>query len=156
MGAGLIDRIRALEELKTAAAAAQVRATAQFAVVQRAAQAAAGVPAGQRGAGVGAQVALARRESPARGGRYLGLAHLLVADLPHTLAAMSAGTLSEWRATLIARETVCLEAGDRRAVDAALSADTGGVDGLGDAALVAAARRISYRVDPAAVTARAR
>ncbi|WP_235861427.1 DUF222 domain-containing protein, partial [Tersicoccus phoenicis] len=152
----MIDRIRALEELKTAASAAQVRATAQFEVVQRAAQAAVGVPAGQRGAGVGAQVALARRESPARGGRYLGLAHLLVADLPHTLAAMSAGTLSEWRATLIARETVYLgEAADRRAVDAALSADTGGVDGLGDAALVAAARRISYRVDPAAVTARA-
>ncbi|WP_235861701.1 HNH endonuclease [Tersicoccus phoenicis] len=153
----MIDRIRALEELKTAASAAQVRATVQFEVVQRAAQAAVGVPAGQRGAGVGAQVALARRESPARGGRYLGLAHLLVADLPHTLAAMSAGTLSEWRATLIARETVYLgEAADRRAVDAALSADTGGVDGLGDQALVAAARRISYRIDPAAVTARAR
>ena len=47
-------------------------------------QEAAGVPEALRGAGVGAQVALARRESPHRGGRHLGLAQGTRArDAPH-------------------------------------------------------------------------
>lgn len=43
--AELIDRIRALEELKSAAAAAQAVATAAFAASQRAAQRTRGMPA---------------------------------------------------------------------------------------------------------------
>jgi hypothetical protein len=49
---------------------------------------------------VNAQVALARRESPHRGDRLVGLAQALHHELPHTLAAMTAGQLSEWRATI--------------------------------------------------------
>ena len=41
----------------------------------RAARAERGLPADRQGAGVGAQVALARRESPHRGGRQVGFAH---------------------------------------------------------------------------------
>jgi len=58
-GAELIDQIRALEELKSAAAAAQARATARFAAAQRAEQRAAGMPTAGLGRGVAAQVALA-------------------------------------------------------------------------------------------------
>src|SRR3954465_10498331 len=58
---------------------------------------AAGVRAGTAGAGVGAQVGLARRDSPFRGGRYLGLAQALLTELPATMAALRAGDVSEGR-----------------------------------------------------------
>src|SRR5690625_4464195 len=63
-----VDLLRGLEELKSAAAAAQAQLAVDLDASQRAAQAAAGMPARERGKGVGAQVALARRESPHRGG----------------------------------------------------------------------------------------
>ena len=109
--------------------------------------------AGRRG--VGAQIALARRESPAKGGRLLGLAKALVTEMPHTLAALEAGQLNEWHATLLVRETAGLSAEDRAAVDAELAADTGTFDGAGDRRIIAAARAAAYRRDPRTVTQRA-
>src|SRR6516162_8531668 len=70
-----------------------------------------------------AAAALARRDSPTRGGRHLGFAKALVYEMPHTLAALECGVLSEWRATLIVRESACLDVEDRRALDAELCAD---------------------------------
>lgn len=153
--AELIDRIRALEEVKSAAAAAQVRAAAVLDASQRRAQELAGVPAEKRGQGVGAQVAGARRESPYHGGRHLGMAKALTAEMLRTLAALSTGMLSEWRATLLVRETACLSVADRRAADAELAADTGSLESLGDQKLIGRARAITYRLDPASVVARA-
>ena len=89
--AGLIDQIRDLEDPKSAIAARQARLTVAFDVLQRREQAAAGMPAEKLGAGIGAQIALARRESPAKGGRLLGLAKALVTEMPHTLAALESG-----------------------------------------------------------------
>lgn len=151
-----IDQLRALEELKAAAAAAQARVTAELHASVTAAQAAAGLPAAERGRGVAAQVALARRDSPNRGGRHLGLARTLVQDMPHTLAALAAGWLSEWRATLLVRETVCLSREDRAAVDLALCADPRVLSGAGDATVAARARALATHLDPEAATARAR
>ena len=113
------------------------------------------MPADQLGAGVAAQIALARRESPAKGGRLLGLAKALVTEMPHALAALEAGQLNEWRATLLVRETACLSAEDRAAVDEELAADTGTFDGAGDRRIIAAARAAAYRRDPRTVTQRA-
>ncbi len=98
---GLIAEIRALEDRKSALAARQARLAVAFDLLQRREQADAGMPAAELGAGVGAQIALARRESPARGGRLLGLAKALVTEMPHTLAALETGQLNEWRATLL-------------------------------------------------------
>ncbi|WP_028272520.1 HNH endonuclease signature motif containing protein [Arthrobacter sp. UNC362MFTsu5.1] len=154
-GAGMIDEIRALEDRKSALAARQARLTVAFDLLQRRAQSIAGVPADQLGAGVGAQVALARRESPAKGSRLLGLAKALVTEMPHTLAALEAGQLSEWRATLLVRETACLSADDRCAVDEELAPDSGALAGSGDRALVGAARAAAYRLDPRSVAKRA-
>ena len=56
--------------------------------------------------GIAAQVALARHESPHRGSQHVTLALTLDRHLPNVLAWMTAGVLSEWRATLIVRETV--------------------------------------------------
>ncbi|MGH8895040.1 MAG: HNH endonuclease, partial [Actinomycetes bacterium] len=107
-----IDQIRLLEQVKAAAAAAQAVLTADFAGSQRAQQRAAGVPARDLGRGIAAQVALARSDSPARGSRHLGLAQALVHEMPATLAALRAGQTSEWRATLMVRETACLSVED--------------------------------------------
>ncbi|WP_127131903.1 DUF222 domain-containing protein [Georgenia sp. SYP-B2076] len=151
-----VDQLRALEELKAAASAAQARIAVDLDASQRRAQAAAGVPAARRGQGVGAQVALARRESPARGGRLLGLAKALVLEMPHTFAALAAGSISEWRATLLVRESACLSVADRAALDAELWADPQGLERMGDRRLVARARAVAYRLDAAAVVRRAR
>ncbi|MCI9871769.1 HNH endonuclease [Arthrobacter humicola] len=153
--AALIDEIRDLEDLKSAMAARQARHAVAFDLLQRREQAAAGVPAKELGTGVGAQIALARRESPAKGGRLLGLAKALVTEMPHTLTALETGQLNEWRATLLVRETASLTAADRAAVDEELAPDTGTFAGAGDRSLVAAARAAAYRLDPRSVTERA-
>ncbi|MGX5717446.1 HNH endonuclease [Arthrobacter sp. MAHUQ-56] len=154
----MIDQIRGLEDLKSLASAKQAEITVAFDLAQRREQAAAGVPAEEQGAGVAAQIALARRESPAKGARLLGLAKAL-AGMPHTFAAFRSGSLSEWRATLVVRETICLSAGDRAAVDEELAAHAGtlegALDGAGDKAIVAAVRAAAYRRDPASVARRA-
>jgi len=157
-GAGesvLVERIAALERLKAAAAAGQARLAAALDAARRSAEAAAGVPAARRGRGVATEVALARRDSAARGGRHLGFAKALVHEMPHTLAALENGVLSEWRATLVVRESACLDVADRARLDAELCADPAALDGVGDAALAAAAKAIAYRLDPHAVVDRA-
>ncbi|MCD4849984.1 HNH endonuclease [Arthrobacter sp. AK01] len=151
----LIEQLRALEEMKSAITALQARVAVAFDLAQRAEQAEAGVPASERGQGVGAQVALARRESPNRGSRLLGLAKALVIEMPRTLAALQAGQLNEWRATLLVKETACLSVEDRTAVDEELAPDTGTFAGKGDKAIVAAAKAAAYRRDPRSVVGRA-
>jgi Domain of unknown function (DUF222) len=153
--AALVERIAELERIKCAAAAGQARAAAALDAARRDAEAAAGVPAARRGRGVASEVALARRDAPVRGGRHLGFAKALVHEMPHTLAALECGALSEWRATLIVRESACLDVEDRRALDAELCADPAGLDGMGDGRVAAAAKAIAYRLDPHAVVERA-
>ena len=153
--AALIDRITWLEQAKSAAAAGQARAAAALDAKRRAEQAAAGVPRAKQGRGVAGEVALARRDSPARGGRHLGFAKALVHEMPHTLAALAGGALSEWRATLIVRESACLDVADRRLLDAELCADPSKLDGMGDARISAAAKEIACRLDVGAVVDRA-
>ncbi|WP_237686810.1 HNH endonuclease [Arthrobacter sunyaminii] len=151
----MIDEIRLLEELKSAAAAAQARAAAAFDASTRRAQVRAGLAAEELGRGVGAQVGLARRESPHRGNRLLGLAKILTTEMPCTLHALSVGVLSEWRATLLVRETACLSREDRGRVDAVVAGDLAGLEALGDRALVARVRSLSYGLDPQSVVNRA-
>ncbi|MGN6524119.1 MAG: DUF222 domain-containing protein [Actinomycetes bacterium] len=151
-----IDRLRLLEEITAAAAAAQVRDAADLHESRRAQHAAAGLPPRKWGEGVAAEIALARRLSPYRGGRLLGLARTLTEDMPHTLALMTAGRLSEWRATILVKETVCLEAADRRLVDEQLcGGDQPRAETLGDKALGAAAKALAVQFDAASVVARA-
>ncbi|MGN6598579.1 MAG: HNH endonuclease, partial [Actinomycetes bacterium] len=74
----------------------------------------------------------------------------------HTLALMTAGRLSEWRATILVKETVCLEAADRRLVDEQLcGGDQPRAETLGDKALGAAAKALAVQFDAASVVARA-
>jgi Domain of unknown function (DUF222)/HNH endonuclease len=146
-----IDQIRLLEQLKSAVAAAQARVTAAFSRSQRAEQRARDVATKDLGEGVASQVALARRDSPVKGSRHLGLANALVREMPHTLAALEAGVISEWRATLLVRETACLTREDRVKVDAELA---GRMATMGEARTAREARRIAYQLDPGSVMRR--
>ena len=152
--AGLVERIAVLERVKAAAAAGQARATAALDGMRRAAEAAAGVPRAKQCRGLGSEVALARRDSPNRGGRHLGFARALVYEMPHTLAALEAGVLSEWRATLLVRESACLTVEDRRVLDAECVPIRPGWRDGGQTS-TAAAKAIAYRLDPQAVVDRA-
>ena len=150
-----IARIAKLERTKCAAAAEQARLTAELDESRRSAEAARGVPAARRGKGLASEIALARHDSPNQGGRHLGFARALVHEMPHTLAALEAGALSEWRATLIVRESACLSVEDRRRLDAELCGNQKALEGLGDKRIAADAKAIAYRLDPHAVVDRA-
>ena len=134
-----VDLLRALEELKGAAEGAQAELAAGLAV----------------DAGTAAQGALARRESPHRGRRHLALARVLP-ELPHTRAALRAGRITEWRATIIARETACLTRADRTAVDRAVAGDPEAVEGYSERVLLGELRKLTARLDPASVAKRRR
>jgi len=151
-----IDLIRGLEELKCAAEAAQAELSAAFDRSQRAAEARAGVPEERRGRAVAAQLALARRESPHRGRQHLGLALVLRDEMPCTRAAFRAGRISEWRATLLARETACLSRSDRAEVDRRVAGDPEALAAMGDRELVGRAREMAYELDPVSFVTRRR
>ncbi len=148
-----IDRIRLLEELKAAAAAAQAREATAFAASQRAGQAAAGIAAQRQRRGIAAQVGLAMRVSPWRAQRWLGWATILTTELPQTFAQLRAGRTSEQRAMIVARETIWLSCEDRAVVDTELAAQ---LERLGDRRVEAAARTLAYRLDPAGFVERCR
>ena len=151
-----VDLLRELEELKCVASAVQAVAAVDLDASQRAAQREAGVPRSRVGEGIASQVGLARRESPAKGARLLGLAKVLDAEMPHTFARMRAGQLSEWRASILARETACLSLEDRREVDRRLCGPEGEAHELSDLALEHAARKLAIELDVESVAARAR
>jgi hypothetical protein len=145
---GRLLLIRALEELKCASAGAQVVLAADFDRSQRDKQSEQGMASARLGRGVASELGVARRESPFRAQQHLGLAKILVAEMPHTLRALQAGGITEWAATILVRETACLDLADRRVVDQRLAADAGRLEQMGLRELEAAAKKLSYRLDP--------
>jgi hypothetical protein len=146
-----VDQIRLLETLKSAAAGAQAKVTAQFRISQEAQQRDAGAPAADIGKGIASQVGLAKREAPSRARRYVGWASVLTGELPETRAALETGRISEWRALIVARETAWLSVAHRREVDAVLAEQ---IESLGDRAVEAEAKKVAYRLDPHGFLAR--
>jgi hypothetical protein len=153
----LLDQLRVLEDTKAQICAEQADLTLRLDAAVRARHAAARIPAARQGRDVAGLIGYARRESPAKSSRLLGLAHALV-EQPHTHAAMRAGVLSEWRAMLITRETSCLSREDRAMVDAQISAPgpdgTYPFDGWGDRRLSAETQKLVIALDPQAVVNR--
>ncbi|MGN6606701.1 MAG: hypothetical protein ACTHMS_06800, partial [Jatrophihabitans sp.] len=90
-----VERIGLLERLKAAASAAQARETVAFADAQQAEQLAAGVKQERSRRGIALQVGLARMCSPHTAARMVGWSRVLVSELPHTYAALQAGTTTE-------------------------------------------------------------
>jgi hypothetical protein len=174
-GPGLIDQTTVLEKFKRWATGQQARLAVEFEARQRQEQAeleAARSPAQtspgtlpaeelgrkrpkEHNLGVAEQIALARGESPHRGGRLLGMAKALVIEMPRTLTALDTGQLNEERAMYVVKETAILTVEDRAAVDEELAADTGTFDGVGTRGVIAAVKAAAIRRDPRSVTQRA-
>ncbi|RNI16389.1 HNH endonuclease, partial [Flexivirga caeni] len=138
-------------ELKNAITARQARITVHLHEQQTSRDVPRGIDPADTARLVGSHVALARRCSPHLGSRLLGLARAVVEEMPHTLAALSAGVISEGDATTLCRETACLTKKDRGVVDAGVADQLGVVS---HRRLEAAVREHAYRVDPAAIVTR--
>ncbi|MGV9865792.1 DUF222 domain-containing protein, partial [Rhodococcus koreensis] len=151
-----IEWLDAVESLKSVGCAVQAVVTDDVAACMREDRKVRGLPRAEWGRGIASQIALARRESPSRGGRHLGFAQAVVHEMPHTLALLRSGRLNEWRATLLVRETACLSAADRAVVDRRLCSDPDVLDGVGDRGLVAKAKALAMELDAAAVVRRHR
>lgn len=145
-----IDRVAALERIKGALAAAQVRQTVAFAESQRASLPS-WTPERTAVRSIGSQIALARRESPTRGDAHVELALALTQAMPQTLAALTAGQISEGAAEGVYRAVEAVDPAVRREVDSRLSPELGQ---LGERSLAEAARRVVADVDDEAATRR--
>lgn len=150
----LVDQLAAMNRAASSIAAGQARVTAMLEAKRQARRAAEGVPAAQRGRGLASEVGLARKASPWHGAKYLKMSRILVDDMPHTLAALESGVLTEVRAMIITEHADCLSPADRRAMDVELCADPAKLDGLGDRKVDAEAGRIAIRLDHDAVMER--
>lgn len=149
----MLDELRELETLKHAIEARQARLSVQVDHELRRDAAAAGIPAERQGRGIAERIALARRTSPHRGRQLLGLAKSL-AEMPHTMAAFNHGLISEWRATLLVRETTCLELADRQRIDTDLATDPIALSRMGDREAAGRARARAGELDAASVARR--
>lgn len=148
-----IERIHRYEVAMGQLEAAQAKEVAELERLRLAQEAAQKIPKAQRGKGLGAEVGLARRETPSRGSRFLKLARTLAQDLPHTANALSAGHIREEHAQVIAKETEVLTSELRRSVDTAIQ-DRLGVAGPKE--LANEVRAHAQALDPQAAEARHR
>src|SRR6478735_8551289 len=148
-----IDELTALESLKSAISARQARITDAFAVSQRTKLIKAGTKSADVRRSVCAQIGLARRDSPHRGNRHVGLAATLVHEMPQVLQALERGEGSEWRATLIARETAHLSKEHHAEIDAVIADQ---LAGWSDTQTEREARGWAHRLDPDGAADRAR
>lgn len=151
-----VDAIAALEELVCVVTAAQASLAGELDDSQRALHGSAGVDKEQQGKGVASQVAMARRESPHRGRQHLGLAKVVRTELPHTWSAWRKGHISEWKVTLIARETGCLPLHHRLEVDRLVAADVDSLERMGDRQVASLCAKEAARLDAASVVKRRR
>ncbi|MGJ0120308.1 DUF222 domain-containing protein [Williamsia sp. MIQD14] len=149
-----MDCISLLEAIKAGCAAAQAVEAMRLEELRVEAERSAGVPVARQGRGLAAEVALARRASGSAGGRYLGFARALMRVMPHTRAALASGALTEWRATILVRETAHLTPRDRGEIDRRICADVSVLEGVRDRALDAEVKRLAYELDPQAVVDR--
>ena len=153
------ERVRligSLERLVCAARGVQADLAAGLDESVRRAEGEAGVPVERRGRGVAAEVALARRESPHRGRQHVGLGRVLRDEMPFTRRALRDGRITEWKATLLARETACLSLADRQVVDRRLASDAERLERMGDRELEGRARSLAAELDAAACVLRKR
>lgn len=143
-----LDAIAALEEIKAAAAAAQVRLAEAFDTSARCAHIRSGGNPAKASRSIGSQLALTLRTSPHRGDAFRSMSTALVDEMPHTLDALSRGVITEHHAAVAVRATSGLPAGVREQVDAAVAVDLGS---LSPRRLDAACRRLAAEIDAAAV-----
>ncbi|WP_265443965.1 HNH endonuclease [Flexivirga meconopsidis] len=145
--------IRTLEELKNVASTVQASLTVNVHDAQLERDRARGLSAADSARVTGQQIAFARRQSPHRGSRLLGLARAITHELPATRGAMRRGLVGEHQAFIVCRETSHLRRDHRQQVDRHVAKHLGRVS---DRRLEQLARARAYELDPGgAVTRRA-
>jgi hypothetical protein len=112
-----VDLLGELEAVKNTVTATQARLAVALDEATKAGEAEQGVRAERRGRGVPNQVGPAMQQSPHAGAAFLGTARAWVTQMPHTFDALRTGMLSQWRATLLVRETSHLRVEDRARID---------------------------------------
>src|SRR5699024_366193 len=119
--ASAIDQIRLLNQHQGMVEAAQALAATELETMRLEREAREKVPKSQRGKGLGAEIALARRETPARGKRFLEMARALAKDMPHNREALTQGQIREEHDQAIVKETYVLSFNHRYTGDYAVN-----------------------------------
>ncbi|MFI2489287.1 DUF222 domain-containing protein [Promicromonospora kroppenstedtii] len=112
-----VDLLGELESVKNAITATQARLTVALDEATRADEARQSIRAERQGRGVPNQVGAALRVSPHAGAGFVSTSRVWVTQMPHTFAALQTGVLSQWRATLLVRETSHLSLEHRALID---------------------------------------
>ncbi len=141
------EKIALTEEIKGAASGAQVMSATMLEAEVITQRTEAGARMNNPAFGVGAQIALARRESPERGRSFLAFSRRLLANLQFTLAALVAGKISEAHARIIDRETEHLNQEHRQEVDRNLLKNPDAFKGLCQQAVTDRVRTLTYHYD---------
>ena len=140
-----VELVAQLERLKGAASATQARAVHSLSESRAVSMPRDAVRS------VGSEVALARREPPSLGDRFVRVSRALVLELPWTLAALDKGVIGERHAIEMVQQSAPLSAADRAELDRRLGPVLGR---LTPQAAGRAARRVAAELDAAAVAAR--
>src|SRR5690625_5019191 len=147
-----IDQLQALERAKRALAAVQAEVTNAFVAQRQAAETDARIPTSLQLKGIEAEVGLARGESPYVGAALTHTATALCTVLPHTMAALAAGRVSEYHTRIVAEQTNHLTDSHRREIDAAIRNRLGKAS---SAQLRKLVQGHAYRLEPEAAAQRA-
>ena len=147
----IVEVIAQAELLKHALAGLQARATDELRAMREAAVGDSPKAVADAVRLVGADVALARRESPWWGDRRVALARVLPAEMPRVWGLFQAGEVAERVAHEVLAETACLSREDRTEVDRRLGDR---LPALTVRQAKAQARRIAAELDASAVAAR--
>ncbi|WP_423465253.1 DUF222 domain-containing protein [Promicromonospora sp. MS192] len=144
-----VDLLGELEAVKAAVTATQARLVVALDEATRAEEAAQGVRVERRGRGVSNQVGAALRVSPHAGAGFVSTSRVWVTQMPHTFAALQTGILSQWRATLLVRETSHLSVEHRALIDEQVCgpAHLGALARMGTRRLVARIKELAASLD---------
>ncbi|GAA4692572.1 protein of unknown function (DUF222) [Promicromonospora umidemergens] len=144
-----VDLLGELGAVKNAVTATQARLAVALEEATRSEEAAQGVRAERRGRGVPNQVGAAMRCSPHAGASFLSTARAWITQMPHTFDALRAGVLSQWRATLMVRETSHLTPEHRARIDDEICGPAGLADlaRMGTRRLIARIKKLAAELD---------
>lgn len=130
-----VEAINAYECLKSTSSAKQAEQACTLEDVVTAERIAKGIREKHPSWGIGADIALARHESPRTGVQFLNYSRILTEDLTRATQGLKDGTITEDEAQLIVREVRNLRSENRRLIDQMLFCETHNAFGEGGAIL---------------------
>jgi hypothetical protein len=144
-----VDLLAELEAVKNTVTATQARLAVALEEATKADEARQSIRAERQGRGVPNQVGAALRCSPHAGSVFLGTARVWVTQMPFTFEALRTGVLSQWRATLMVRETSHLSVEDRARIDEEICgpANLAALARMGTKRLVARVKELAGQLD---------